>query len=154
MAQKMFVRLTPEFSGGICTDTDPEHPFSADVVIVAGKGNSKELPVYQVSANPYIKNKVREGILEEVRDFDGTPRNDPEHPDHPDNPQNSPKSDKDTLAALSALAAPPAGHTDDEVQAIVSRALDAQSQKNTAEQQKAIEAAVAKAVAALKQASS
>ena len=135
MAKTMFVRLAPEFSTAICTDTDPEHPFSPDVVIVAGKGKSKELPVYEVNGNSYIKNKIREGILEEVRDFpaDGVPRNDPKHPDHVDNP--------DAMQSLGAVAAPAtapqSGYSEDQVKAMIADALQAQSAANTDAQNKA-----------------
>lgn len=76
----LFVRLTPNFLEGICTDTDPDHPFGPALHIVKGKGSDR--PVHKVANSAYIQGKIREGILEEVRDFDGVARNDPEHPDN------------------------------------------------------------------------
>lgn len=147
MAKTIFVCLTAGFLAGICTDSDPNHPNGPDVIITQGKGSDR--PVFEVAENVYIKEKIREGILEEVRDFDGVPRNSPEHPGHIDNPANKPKDDKDVLSRLDALAAP-AGYSEDDVQGIVARALESQAQKNFAAQQKAIDDAVAKAVAGLK----
>jgi len=152
MPKKIFVCLTADFQEGICTDNDPLHPNGPVVIITKGKGTDR--PVFEVSENVYIKEKIREGILEEVRGFDGIPRNSPEHPDHIDNADNAPKSDKDTLAALSAIAAPPAGYSKDEVDDIVDRALKAQADRNDAAQKEAIKKAVAEAVAAQKTPSS
>jgi hypothetical protein len=137
----MFVRLTPAFLEGICTDNDPAHPNGPDVIITKGKGGDR--PVFEVSQNTYIKDKIREGILEEVRDFDGTPRNDPEHPDHPDNPES-----KAADPQAPVVAGPVQGYSEDDVQAIVAKALAAQADRNAPGQQQAIDAAVTKALAA------
>ena len=134
MAKTMFVRLAPEFSKGICTDSDPEHPFGPDVVIVGGKGKSKELPVYEVNASSYIKNKIREGILEEVRDYEGVVRNDPAHPDHVDNPDAGQSLGS---AAPASAPAPQAGYSEDQVKAMITDALALQAAANTDAQSKA-----------------
>ncbi len=132
----MFVRLTAAFLEGICTDHDPAHPHGPDVIITKGQGDDR--PAFEVTQNPYIKDKIREGILEEVRDFDGTPRNDPAHPDHPDNPDNQHQGDAGAVQ----------GYTDADVQRMIAQALAQQSERTRADQDKAIDAAVTKALAA------
>ena len=161
MAVKMIlVALTSAFSQAICTDNDPAHPHGPDVVITAGKDGK---PVaFQVAQNAYIKDKIREGILEEVPDFSGTPRNDPSHPDHIDNPDNKPAGDeKVSLKDLAALVGQtsaqgqagdgaPSGYTEEDVQRIVSQALAKQAEAGKSGQQGIVDAAVAKALAAAK----
>ena len=142
----IFVCLAAAFLAAICTDNDPNHPNGPNVIITQGKGTDR--PVYEVAENTYIKDKIREGILEEVRDFDDVPRNDPEHPDHIDNPANKPKDDKDVLKQLGAVAS--GGYTEDDVQAIVDKALQTQAAVGNADRQAAIDEAVAKAIKAAK----
>jgi len=151
MPKLIFVCLAAPFLTAIVTDNDPNHPNGPDLVITQGKDTDR--PVYEVSDSVYIKEKIREGILEEVRDFDGIPRNSPEHPDHIDNPANKPPDEKNTLNAIAA----PSGYNEEDVQDIVQRALDAQANKNMLEQKKseagqqeAIKKAVAEALAAAK----
>lgn len=130
----IFVALTAAFAQAICTDHDPAHPNGPDVVITQGKGDRD---VFKVSANAYVKDKIREGILEEVPDFDGTPRNNPDHPDHIDNPDNR-------APAPASAAAQPARYSEADVQGIVAEALAQQASRSAAGQQQAIDDAVVK----------
>ncbi len=136
----IFVALTAAFAQAICTDHDPNHPNGPDVVITQGKGDRD---VFEVSANAYVKDKIREGILEEVPDFDGTPRNNPGHPDHIDNPDNP----DNRAPAPASAAAQPARYSEADVQGIVAEALAQQASRSAAGQQQAIDDAVVKALA-------
>ncbi|MGI4790410.1 MAG: hypothetical protein ACRYFS_16350 [Janthinobacterium lividum] len=143
MAKTIFVCLTAAFLSAICTDNDPNHPNGPDVIITQGKGTDR--PVFEVAENVYIKEKIREGILEEVRDFAGVVRNSPEHPDHVDNPKNLlPDSAKAPLSAPIVQN----GYSEEQFKTAIADALATQSQTNIETQKQAVESAVQRALAA------
>lgn len=79
----IYARLAPEFLNAIVLDQDAEQP--GGVAHIVRDSNSDAPPVYKVAQTAFITGKLREGIIEEVRDFDEKSDyawNDPEHPRH------------------------------------------------------------------------